>query len=210
MGPVFEEYVAEHRHRSGIEADWTTFSEYFDRLMAGKISMNVASGVSPQQVKRVVVGFQERPASAEEQERMNGYVAQAMEQGALGLTAAWHAKGPECPDEVVSMARGVRKYGGYYGVHLGSEGFDIMEELEKALKVSREAHIPIHVYHLKMRSKENWGRVMQVVEQIEEARREGLDVTANSIPTPPCSTRAAAVPAPGCRTRRCRRPSASS
>ena len=97
--------------------------------------MNVASGVSPQQVKRVVVGFGERPASAEEQERMNGYVAQAMEQGALGLTAAWHAKGPECPDEVVSMARVVRKYGGYYGVHLGSEGFDIMEELEKALKV---------------------------------------------------------------------------
>ena len=61
VGPVFEEYVAEHRHRSGIEADWTTFSEYFDRLMAGKISMNVASGVSPQQVKRVVVGFGERP-----------------------------------------------------------------------------------------------------------------------------------------------------
>ena len=68
--------------------------------------MNVASGVSPQQVKRVVVGFGERPASVEEQERMDGYVAQAMEQGALGLTAAWHAKGPEYPDEVVAMARG--------------------------------------------------------------------------------------------------------
>ncbi len=182
VGPVFEEYVAEHRHRSGIETDWSTFSEYFDRLAAGGISMNVASGVSPQQVKRVVVGFKERPASEAEQERMNAYVAQAMEQGALGLTAAWHAKGPGYPDEVVSMARVARKYGGYYGVHLGSEGFDIMEELEKALKVGREAGIPIHVYHLKMRSKENWGRVMEVVEQIEEARSEGLDVTANQYP----------------------------
>lgn len=111
-GPVFEEYVAEHRHRNGIEADWSTFAEYFDRLMQGKISMNVASGVSPQQVKRVVVGFKERPANESEQQQMNAYVAQAMEQGALGLTAAWHAKGPEYPDEVVSMACVARSYGG--------------------------------------------------------------------------------------------------
>lgn len=181
-GPVFEEYAAEHRQRNGIEADWRTFAEYFDRLEQGKISMNVASGVSPQQIKRVVCGFKERPASEAEQERMNAYVAQAMEQGALGLTAAWHAKGPEYPEEVVSMARVARSYGGYYGVHLGSEGFDIMEELEKALRVGREADIPVHVYHLKMRSKENWGRVKQVVAQIEEARREGMDVTANQYP----------------------------
>ena len=113
---------------------------------------------------------------------MNRLVAQAMEQGALGLTAAWHAKGPEYPDEVVEMAKVARRYGGYYGVHMGSEGFDIMEELAKTLRIAREAAIPVHIYHLKMRAKSNWGRVRQVIEQIEEARREGLEITANQYP----------------------------
>jgi N-acyl-D-amino-acid deacylase len=181
-GPVLEEYRLEHRRRNGIETDWKTFSEYFARVMKGGISINVASGVSPQQVKRVVVGFDERPASAVEQEKMNRLVAQAMEEGALGLTAAWHAKGPEYPGEVAEMAKVVRRYGGYYGVHLGSEGFDIMEELAKTLQIARESGIPIHVYHLKMRAKSNWGRIRQVIEQIEEARREGVEITANQYP----------------------------
>jgi N-acyl-D-aspartate/D-glutamate deacylase len=113
---------------------------------------------------------------------MNRLVAQAMEQGALGLTAAWHAKGPEHPEEVVEMAKIAKRYGGYYGVHVGSEGFDMMEELAKMLRVAREARIPVHVYHLKMRAKANWGRIHQVIEQLEEARREGLDITANQYP----------------------------
>jgi N-acyl-D-aspartate/D-glutamate deacylase len=119
-GPVLEEYKLEHRRRNGIETDWSTFTGYFNAVMKGGISINVASGVSPQQVKRVVMGFDERPANIAEQERMNRLVAQAMEEGALGLTAAWHAKGPEYPDEVVEMAKVVRRYGGYYGVHLGA------------------------------------------------------------------------------------------
>ena len=67
-GAVLEEYRLEHRRRNGIEADWKTFTEYFNRLMKDGTSINVASGVSPQQVKRVVCGFEERPASASEQE----------------------------------------------------------------------------------------------------------------------------------------------
>ncbi len=181
-GAVLEEYRAEHRRRNGIETDWSTFSGYFERVIKGGISINVASGVSPQQVKQVVVGFDERPATRVEQDKMNHLVAQAMEEGALGLTAAWHAKGPENPDEVVELAKVVKRYGGYYGVHLGSEGFDIMEELEKGIRVAREADISVHVYHLKMRAKSNWGRVREVIRQIEEARREGLEITANQYP----------------------------
>ena len=88
-GAILEEYRAEHRKRHGIETDWKTFTGYFDKVRNGGISINVASGVSPQQVKRVVCGFEERPATAAEQEKMNRLVAQAMEEGALGLTAAW-------------------------------------------------------------------------------------------------------------------------
>src|SRR5919109_2385827 len=168
-GAILEEYRLEHRRRHGIETDWTTFTGYLEKLGQGGISISGGSGVSPQQVKRVVCGFDERPANAVEQEKMNRLVARAMEEGALGLTAAWHARGPEYPNEVVEMAKVARRYGGYYGVHLGSEGFDIMEELAKALRVARESNIPVHVYHLKMRAKSNWGRGRQVIEQIEEA-----------------------------------------
>jgi N-acyl-D-amino-acid deacylase len=181
-GAVLEEYRSEHRRRNKIETDWESFTGYFNKLMAQGVSINVASGVSPQQIKRIVVGFEERAATREEQKRMNRMVALAMEEGALGLTAAWHARGPENPDEVTEMAKVVKRYGGYYGVHLGSEGFDIMEELEKAIRVARDADIPLHVYHLKMRAKTNWGRVREVIAQIEEARGEGLDVTANQYP----------------------------
>jgi len=181
-GAILEEYRLEHRKRNGIETTWQTFSGYFDTVMKSGISLNVASGVSPQQVKRVVCGFDERAASGAEQDKMNRLVAQAMEEGALGLTAAWHAKGPEYPGEVVEMAKVARRYGGYYGVHVGSEGFDMMEELAKTLRIARESNIPVHVYHLKLRAKANWGRVRQVIAQIEEARREGLEITANQYP----------------------------
>ena len=181
-GAILEEYRLEHRKRNGIETDWTSFTGYFNSLKRGGVSLNIASGVSPQQVKRVVCGFEERPASAAEQERMNRLVAQAMEEGALGLTAAWHAKGPENPEEVVEMAKVAKGYGGYYGVHVGSEGFDMMEELAKTLRIARESQIPVHVYHLKMRAKANWGRVRQVIAQLEEARQEGLDISANQYP----------------------------
>ena len=181
-GAILEEYRLEHRKRNGIETDWTSFTGYFNSLKRGGVSINIASGVSPQQVKRVVCGFEERPASDAEQDKMNRLVAQAMEEGALGLTAAWHAKGPENPAEVVEMAKVAKRYGGYYGVHVGSEGFDMMEELAKTLRIAREAQIPVHVYHLKMRAKANWGRVRQVIAQLEEARHEGLDITANQYP----------------------------
>lgn len=181
-GAILEEYRLEHRQRHGIETDWQTFTGYFSTVMRGGIAINVASGVPPQQVKSVVCGFEERPANASEHAQMNRLVVQAMEEGALGLTAAWHAKGPEHPDEVVEMAKVAKRYGGYYGVHVGSEGFDMMEELEKMLRVARGAGIPVHVYHLKMRAKANWGRIRHVIAQLEEARREGLDITANQYP----------------------------
>ena len=181
-GAILEEYRLEHRKRNGIETDWTTFTGYFDTVKRSGVSINIASGVSPQQVKRVVCGFDERPANAAEREKMNRLVARAMEEGALGLTAAWHAKGPENPDEVVEMAKVAKRYGGYYGVHVGSEGFDMMEELAKTLRIARESRIPVHVYHLKMRAKANWGRIRQIIAQLEEARREGLDITANQYP----------------------------
>src|SRR5207245_481716 len=85
-------------------------------------------------------------------------------------------------DEVVAMARVAARYGGYYGVHIGSEGFETDQELGKALYIGQQAEIPVHIYHIKMRGRRNWGRVGEIVERIEQARRDGLEITANQYP----------------------------
>lgn len=178
-GVAAEEYQLDQRHRFGFEVDWTDFAGYFARVERQGVSINVASGVSPQQIRTCVLGFETRPATAAEQQEMERLTAEAMEQGAVGLTCAWHGGGPEYPDEVAGMARVAARYGGYYGVHLGSEGFEIDEELRKALYIGRHARIPVHIYHIKLRGRCNWGRAGQIIAVIEAARREGLEVTAN-------------------------------
>ncbi len=183
VGAAAEEFRRELRHRDAFEdVDWTDFDGYFARLLRQGIAINVLSGVSPQQIKRAVVGYDSRPATADELAAMERLTAEAMEQGAFGLTCAWHGGGPEYPDEVVALARVVVRYGGYYGVHLGTEGDEMVQELEKALYVGRQARIPVHIYHLKARGRRNWGRVRQAIELIEAARDEGLEVTANQYP----------------------------
>src|SRR5579883_230387 len=182
-GPAAEEYKAEQRHRFEFDVTWEDLAGYFDRLQRTGTSINIASGVSPQQIRRAVMGFDDdRPASPDELAQMERVTEQAMRQGAMGLTCAWHGGGPEYPEEVAVMARIAAKYGGYYGVHVGSEGYKMQQELEKALYVGREAKLPVHIYHIKLRGQSFWGRVGWVMESVEAAQAEGLDVTANQYP----------------------------
>ena len=182
QGIVVEEYRAEQRARFGIEVDWSTFEGYFARLLRQGTSMNVATSVAPQQVKRAIVGAESRPATPEELRRMERLVAEAMEAGAVGLSSAWHGGGPEQVDEVIALARVAARYGGYYGSHVGSEGFQLREEIAQAVRVGEEAPIPVHIYHLKVRGRDNWGMVREAIGRIESARAGGVEVTANQYP----------------------------
>jgi N-acyl-D-amino-acid deacylase len=181
-GGVLEEYREEAKRRSGVDVDWTTLDGYFRRLGKSGSSINIASSVSPQQVRRVVVGFDDRPATKAEIEQMTHLVKQAMEEGAVNLSTAFTGGGYKYKDEMVAMAKVVASYGGYYGTHIGGEGAQIDEELDKALKLAEETGIAVHVYHIKMRGKNNFGRVKEIIKKIDAARARGLDVTANQYP----------------------------
>ena len=182
VGPAAEEYQADQRHRFGFEVDWSDLSGYFAHLGRLGSSINIASGVSPQQIRRAVMGFESRPATAAELAEMERLTEEAMLQGAVCLTCAWHGGGPEHPDEVAAMAKVVAAHGGYYGVHLGTEGYEMAQEIDKAIYVGRQANIPVHIYHIKVRGKSNWGNIGWVIDTIENARREGLNVSANQYP----------------------------
>ena len=181
-GGVLEEYKEEAKRRAGVDVDWTTLDGYFRRLNKKGASINIASSVSPQQVRRVVVGFDDRPATAAEIEQMKRLVAQAMEEGAVNLSTAFTGGGYKYADEMIAMSKVVASYGGYYGTHIGGEGEQINEELNKAIRIAEETGIPVHIYHIKVRGKNNFGKVKEVMQKIEAARARGLDITANQYP----------------------------
>lgn len=166
----------------GVKPDWTTFTEYFQRAQRQGISMNVISHVAAEQARRVVMGYEPRAAAPAELDRMKKLVARSMEEGAWGLVTRYESGGPAHPDEIIALAKVAASYGGNYTTHIGSEGFEQEKEIGFAIRVAEEAKIPVHIFHLKIRAKENWGTVGRYIRMIADARARGLDVTANQYP----------------------------
>jgi N-acyl-D-aspartate/D-glutamate deacylase len=173
--------------RDGLEENgegprWTTFTEYFDLLEKQGISINAISHVAAGQVRRVVKGFDPGPATPEELERMRALVARSMEEGAWGLVTRFESGGPEHPEEILEMTRVVASHGGNYTTHIGSEGYQQEKEIAFAVRVAEEAKIPVHIFHFKIRGRDNWGTIGRYIAQVEQARARGLDITANQYP----------------------------
>jgi N-acyl-D-amino-acid deacylase len=174
--------LVERRAGGDTAQDWTTFTGYFERLEDQGISMNLITHVSYHQVRRVVKGYDEGPATPAEIERMKELTARSMEEGAWGLVTRFTSGGPLHPDEVLELAKVVARYGGNYTTHHGSEGYDQEKEIDFAIRVAEEAGLPVHLFHFKIRARDNWGTIDRYIAQIEEARARGVDITANQYP----------------------------
>jgi N-acyl-D-amino-acid deacylase len=161
---------------------WTDFTGYWRALARNGISINVISEVSYQQIRLVVMGYATGPANAEQLARMNQLAVRSMQEGAWGLVTRFESGGPEHPEEVIEIAKAVAALGGIYVSHIGSEGLQQNKELDFAIRVAEQAKVPVHIFHLKIRGKNNWGTVGKYVARIEEARARGLDITANQYP----------------------------
>lgn len=171
--------------RDGLPAangTWTDFTGYWRALQRKGISMNVISEVSFQQIRLVVMGYAAGPATAAQQERMKELTARSMREGAWGLVTRFESGGPEYPEEVMALAKVAASYNGIYVTHIGSEGMQQDRELDFAIRVAEEAKIPVHIFHLKIRGKSNWGTVGKYLARIEAARTRRLDLTANQYP----------------------------
>jgi N-acyl-D-amino-acid deacylase len=164
------------------KSSWTDFTGYWNALKVKGISINVISEVSFQQIRLVVKGYNPGAATPAELDRMKQLARRSMQEGAWGLVTRFESGGPEYPEEVIEVARVVASLGGVYASHIGSEGMEQDKEIDFAIRVSDEANIPVHIFHLKIRGKPNWGTVGRYVAKIEAARARGLDVTANQYP----------------------------
>lgn len=171
----------EHYHQS---VDWIDLKGYFARLEKQGSGINLGTYVGAAQVREYVVGHDDRPATAEELRKMQALVEEDMRQGALGVsTALIYAPGNYAStDELIALAQAASKHGGIYASHMRNEGMDEQAALKEAFRIGREAKIPVHIFHLKVAGKENWGQMPSVISAIEGARNDGLEVTANQYP----------------------------
>jgi dihydroorotase/N-acyl-D-amino-acid deacylase len=165
-----------------ITPDWTDLRGYFARLERQGMGINLASYVGATSVRRMVLGDGDVQPTAAQLSQMQGLVRQAMQQGAVGLsTALQYAPAPYAKtEELIALATVAAQYGGIYATHMRSEGDAEPAAIDEAIRIGREAHIPVEIWHLKAAGKANWGKMPQIVAQIDAARASGIDISANT------------------------------
>jgi len=167
-----------------LKVDWTTLDGYFKRLEKQGTPLNIGTYVGAGQVREAVLGDVDREPTPAEMEKMKGLVAAAMQDGAFGIsTALIYPPGHYAKtEELIALAKVAAKYGGIYGSHMRSEGQTEPQAVEEALRIGREANLPVEIFHLKVSGKTRWGNMPKIVGQIQAARDAGQDVTADMYP----------------------------
>ena len=187
IAPLNDRMIEEGRdvwNRYGVTPGWTTLAGYWKEFERTRSAVNLGTFVGSGGVRDLVIGQANRRARPEELEAMKAAVARAMEEGALGLSSALIYV-PDCfasTEELIALARVAASYGGSYIVHQRDEGNGIDASLDEVFRVAREAAIPAEIYHLKTSGERNWGRMPAVLKRLEEAREQGLDVSADQYP----------------------------
>lgn len=155
-----------------------------------KLSINVATLIGHNDIRKVVMGRANREATPEEMKRMEELVEKAMKDGAAGLSTGLiyipgtYTKTPE----IVELAKIVSKYKGVYATHMRDEGDSVTQAIDEAITIGREAGLPVQISHFKLSGQHNWGRSKETIPMVEAARREGIDVTIDQYPYTASST----------------------
>ena len=182
---IIQADVASYQHLK-ITPDWRTMRQYFARLEKQGMGINLASYVGATQVRRMVLGDENKAPTPDQLNQMKALVRDAMHDGAVGLsTSLEYAPAPYAKtDELIALAAEASKFGGIYATHMRNESDSVLQAIDEALRIGREAHIPVEIWHLKVAGKANWGRMPEVVAKISSARAQGMDVAADTYAYP--------------------------
>ena len=163
---------------------------YFAQMDSLKTSINIASLIGHNTVRRAVMGEAQRDPTPDELTQMEALVEKAMKEGAVGISTGLiyvpgtYSKTPE----VLALSKAAAKHGGVYASHIRDEGDGVADAVNEAISIGREAHMPVEISHFKVTYKPNWGRSTETLALVENARREGLDVTVDQYPYVASST----------------------
>lgn len=168
----------------------TDMKKYFFQIDSAKLSINVASLIGHNSVRRAVMGDLQRDPTSDEQKKMEALVATAMKDGAVGMsTGLIYVPGTYSKTaEVVGLAKMASAYNGVYSSHIRDEGDKVTDAIAEAINIGREAQLPVEISHFKVTYKPNFGRSTQTLALVEQARTEGLDVTIDQYPYVASST----------------------
>jgi N-acyl-D-aspartate/D-glutamate deacylase len=182
---IIQADVASYQHLK-ITPDWRTMRQYFARLEKQGMGINLASYVGATQVRRMVLGDENKAPTPDQLNQMKALVRDAMHDGAVGLsTSLEYAPAPYAKtDELIALAGEASKFGGIYATHMRNESDSVLQAIDEALRIGREAHIPVEIWHLKVAGKANWGRMPEVVAKVSSARAQGMDVAADTYAYP--------------------------
>jgi N-acyl-D-amino-acid deacylase len=188
IAPVNERMIREGKpnwDHFKVAQDFTTLAGYFQRLETrSRTTINIGTFVGAGGVRDYVIGSDNVPSTPATLERMKALVADAMKDGALGLSSSLQYVPDRfnTTDDLVELAKVAAGYGGVYLTHLRSESGKMDDALDETFAIAERARIPAEIWHLKTAYKANWGRMPAVLKRIEEARARGLDITANQYP----------------------------
>lgn len=176
MKPLLEYYK--------LSLDFTTLDGYFKQLEKKGTPLNLGTYVGAAQVRTAVIGEEDRAPTPAELEQMKGMVEQAMKDGAMGVsTSLIYPPGHYAKtEELIELAKVASRYGGLYATHMRSEGASEMAALDEAIRIGREANLPVEIFHLKVSGKSRWGTMPKVIEKIQAARDTGLDIRVDQYP----------------------------
>ena len=164
-----------------FQIEWNSFGEYLEYLVEKGVSPNVASFVGATTVRVNAIGYEDRAPTTEELESMKEEVRIAMEEGALGVGSsliyapAFYAD----TEELIALSKVAADYGGMYISHIRNESGQFLQALDELITISKEANIPAEVYHLKAGGQSNWHKMELAINKIEQARKDGLNITAD-------------------------------
>src|SRR4030095_4547601 len=187
IAPINEQQIKEQEDflkRFNLTVDWQPLKQYFARLERQQIGVNLGTFVGATQCREYFIGYDNRPPTKDELERMKKLVADAMREGALGLSTSLQYVPARFArtDEIIELAKVARMYGGIYATHHRSEANAIDASLEEVFEIARRARIPVEIWHLKTAYQKNWGRMPEILKRISQARARGLDITADIYP----------------------------
>jgi N-acyl-D-amino-acid deacylase len=179
-----EEMRADLAKEYGLELDWRDARGFLGRIERAGTALNYATFVGHGSVRAAAMGYDDRPPTAEELERMKALVAEAMAGGALGLSSGLeYTPGSFAKtEELIALSRVAAGTGGLYASHMRDEEAEVLEAVSEALRIARETPIRLQISHLKIGFARNWPKLGALLERLEKARAEGLDFRCDRYP----------------------------
>ena len=183
-GPIKAGTDEARARADGVTVDWTTLGGYFARLGRQHMSTNIASYVGEEQVWTYVKGYGESAATPQELAAMKRLIAEAMEDGAMGLSTALLQPPSSFATtaNLIELAKTAKQHGGIYSSHIRDEGEGVLRAIDEAIQVGKGAQIRVDIIHMKIAHKKLWGRANEIIAMVQKARDEGYDIRANVYP----------------------------